>query len=425
MALQPGFTSGHTALRFITRDRRSPRTRYARRMLVTVLTTIGLLGLPASHALAGWRRRTADLFALGTLDLFLAVLVLASRDEHLWSDWMREDAWIEWGTAHAFLAAAAVFGWRALRGQGWGRLAGVGLAAFCFFVAGEELSWGQRIFAFQPPEIFLEANYQQEANLHNLLTRKELYGFSLDSRFLVAVFAVLYGIVGGVIGLAGGRFRLLRELSPPLVLAPFFALVASVELEYPIDLAGEAAECSLGLILLADALLRDSSPGRPRATWLALLPGVIALGAATAPALEAVLYGSDDARIAQTRDELDVLAKDMATATQEKLVKKGRVHKRVYTATVSEYLRFGTDSAYLEGQPTPAEVESGGRADRKGYFLDPWNNPYWVLWDDDDDGILIVYSFGPNRRRDTEMRPFTEPEGDDIVHRVHPTVLER
>lgn len=393
-------------------------------MLVTVLTTIGLLGVPAAHAAAGWRRRPGELIALGMLDLFLATLVLASGDDGRWTDWMREDGWIEWTTTHAFLAAALVFGWRAVRGGGAGRVAGLGLALFCFFVAGEEISWGQRIVAFQPPEVFLETNYQQEANLHNLLTRREFAGFPLDSRFLVAVFSLVYGGLGGLLGTAGRRVRFLGELAPPLVLAPFFVLVAAVELEYPIDLAGEAAEASLGVILLADALLRRSSPRQPAAGWLALLPGVVALGAVTPPFLDAALYGSDEERVAETQAELDLLAEDMATAVQDKLLRKGRVHKRVFTATRSGYLRFGSDSAYLEGQPSPAEVDSGGRRDRKGYFLDPWNNPYWVMWDDDDGGMLIVYSFGPNRRRDSEMRPFTEPEGDDLVHRVHPRARE-
>lgn len=37
------------------------------------------------------------------------------------------------------------------------------------FVAGEEISWGQRIFGFETPDLFETANYQGEANLHNLL----------------------------------------------------------------------------------------------------------------------------------------------------------------------------------------------------------------------------------------------------------------
>ena len=42
-----------------------------------------------------------------------------------------------------------------------------GLASF--FVLGEEISWGQRIFNFQSSEFFKEHNTQGEENIHNLL----------------------------------------------------------------------------------------------------------------------------------------------------------------------------------------------------------------------------------------------------------------
>src|SRR5688572_18030880 len=42
------------------------------------------------------------------------------------------------------------------------------IALFCLFVAGEEFSWGQRLLGFGSPEYFLENNFQQELNLHNL-----------------------------------------------------------------------------------------------------------------------------------------------------------------------------------------------------------------------------------------------------------------
>jgi hypothetical protein len=41
------------------------------------------------------------------------------------------------------------------------------LGALFFFGAGEEISWGQRVLAFDTPEI-LQTNEQEEANLHNM-----------------------------------------------------------------------------------------------------------------------------------------------------------------------------------------------------------------------------------------------------------------
>ena len=43
------------------------------------------------------------------------------------------------------------------------------LAIMFFFGAGEEISWGQRIFNFQSGEFFIEQNKQGETNLHNLV----------------------------------------------------------------------------------------------------------------------------------------------------------------------------------------------------------------------------------------------------------------
>ena len=40
---------------------------------------------------------------------------------------------------------------------------------FCFIVAMEEISWGQRLLGYRPPAYFLEYNYQQEFNFHNVV----------------------------------------------------------------------------------------------------------------------------------------------------------------------------------------------------------------------------------------------------------------
>ncbi|MGQ0673249.1 MAG: hypothetical protein ACT4N2_10290 [Hyphomicrobium sp.] len=53
--------------------------------------------------------------------------------------------------------------------KGW-RLLLVAVAIFagaCFFIAGEEHSWGQHFFQWQTPEYWSEINRQQETNLHN------------------------------------------------------------------------------------------------------------------------------------------------------------------------------------------------------------------------------------------------------------------
>jgi hypothetical protein len=84
-----------------------------------------------------------------------------------------EDGPIEWATAAALIAAAAVSAWTARRpAAGTSRLHAVtwiALALLCFFAAGEEISWGQRLLDFSSPTFFLEHNAQHETNLHNMV----------------------------------------------------------------------------------------------------------------------------------------------------------------------------------------------------------------------------------------------------------------
>ena len=59
-----------------------------------------------------------------------------------------------------------------------------GLASF--FVLGEEISWGQRIFNFQSSEFFKEHNTQGEENIHNLLLDGEKLNIIIFTDALVA-----------------------------------------------------------------------------------------------------------------------------------------------------------------------------------------------------------------------------------------------
>lgn len=42
------------------------------------------------------------------------------------------------------------------------------LSVICFLATGEEISWGQRLFSIETPEIIANHNLQNELNLHNL-----------------------------------------------------------------------------------------------------------------------------------------------------------------------------------------------------------------------------------------------------------------
>lgn len=289
------------------------------------------------------------------------------------------------------------------------------LAVFCVFVAGEEISWAQRMFAFTPPDYFLEENFQQELNVHNLMKGRELWGIPLDSRVLVGIAAAGYGLVLplAVRLLPGSVGAFLGSTAPSTAILWSFAAVAWAEAAYPISLAGEACELALGVAFVAAALetLRvapggdaaQEATGHLRLSVVSLV-GPLALGGLTAVALAAVFAAGDEDRIAQTRAEIVALATDLeAGVATRRLLRKRSIHKRLYTSVAVGYLKFGRDSKFLDGQLNPAEAPDGeGRRDRQGYFLDPWSNPYWIRTKQRS-GEVVVYSFGPNRKRDSDM----------------------
>lgn len=106
------------------------------------------------------------------------LLYLIYRDGYLWS--VAEDGAYEWATFAAYALAAVAAGlltWRWLRqGLRWRAASYLVLTLGFIFIAGEEISWGQRVFDFAGPEALVERNLQDEANLHNLLGKFALHG---------------------------------------------------------------------------------------------------------------------------------------------------------------------------------------------------------------------------------------------------------
>ncbi|NMM48550.1 hypothetical protein [Marinigracilibium pacificum] len=58
-----------------------------------------------------------------------------------------------------------------------------------FFVFGEEISWGQRIFDIESNEFFLENNKQQETNLHNL----KVLGIGVNKLIFGKLLTLIFG----------------------------------------------------------------------------------------------------------------------------------------------------------------------------------------------------------------------------------------
>ncbi|MFV0375795.1 MAG: hypothetical protein ACK5JD_00675 [Mangrovibacterium sp.] len=66
------------------------------------------------------------------------------------------------------------------------------MAIAFFFAAGEEISWGQRIFGIESSEFFLQNNKQAETNLHNLVVGKTSINKLIFSQILVLVLVIYF-----------------------------------------------------------------------------------------------------------------------------------------------------------------------------------------------------------------------------------------
>ena len=331
---------------------------------------------------------------------------LDARHADLYYKLVQEDHWLEWATVWAFLLAAGAAAWAAHH-QWWRHrrvpwfLLGLGL--FCFFVAGEEISWGQRLLGFTPPEYFLTDNFQQELNVHNIVAS--------DLRQLAFQLIVLgYGVALPLAAAIPATGRLLSKLAvvaPPQALMPAFAATAAFYAAYPLEYAGEWAELMLGLAFLTAIAVNARQLGgapRPGAALPAIAGFALALllGYGTLQGTH-LLHGDAEERRRAAGAELRALATDFA---HERVRTRCGVHKRVYT------FRVEWGQSYLSEGRFANRAAEGLDPTRARYFLDPWGLPYWIRHEcTDGREVSFVYSFGPNRRRDSGPR---EIRGDDI-----------
>ncbi|NOS99971.1 MAG: tetratricopeptide repeat protein [Phycisphaerales bacterium] len=132
------------------------------------------------------------------------------------------------------------------------------LAVACFYVAMEEISWGQRVLGFASPEFFRQHNLQGETNVHNFLTGP--FGTSLKAamEYAVAAALVVYGLFYPLSYRTRFRIAVWAEARglavPPGYLWPFFTVAACLELG-PLQFnEGEIAEILVGTALAVMAM---------------------------------------------------------------------------------------------------------------------------------------------------------------------------
>ncbi len=357
-------------------------------------------------------------FYLVANSLVLAIVgfaaILNSHFPDLYYFSIQEDEYLEWATFWGFLLAVAVnlnaahHYHNATKRFPWFLL---GLALFCFLVAMEEVSWGQRVFGYRPPAYFLEQNFQQELNLHNVVDR--------DYRKLVLKLIIVgYGVVLPLVTLFPFVGRALESIgitAPPIGLVPAFAATSILYISYPWSHSGEWVESMMAFGFLFVALeyrrrfseTRQVGPGwSKRIGTQAVIGGfmVVIFGLANG-ALSRAQREGDSATLQTARVEIEALRRDFQSGEVKSRCNR---HKRLYAFVQKydqEYLYRG-EFAGLQAQGLPAA--------RAEFLIDPWNSPYWIrdrCVGDSKRRIQFVYSFGPNRRRDSSR---SEILGDDV-----------
>ncbi len=154
------------------------RTGFA--LAVSVLIVKVIVGYRASAStldntdLRPMESLAALIFMAGALGLVSVFLLHPAKFEEL----AAEDGALEWASAIFALFASALFAadfLRRLRSRGdWRSVIGItiagSLAALLFLLGMEEISWMQRVVGFDTPAAMVEANWQDEFNLHNFQT---------------------------------------------------------------------------------------------------------------------------------------------------------------------------------------------------------------------------------------------------------------
>lgn len=343
--------------------------------------------------------------------------VLENSYEDLYFISIQEDEYMEWATVWAFVfAAAAAFVLAARHKAATSRFPWYfyGLGLFCALVALEEFSWGQRIFGYRPPAYFLEHNFQQELNIHNVV--------DTSLRRLVLEMSILgYGVVLPLLGVFGFTRDFLTRIgvAPASAwLIPAFAATYFLYDEYPWGHTGEWVELMLGsgmLFSLLPMLRKETAVAATSSSKLLLWLG----GAWVATIVLGLLSGAASrmqrdvhpAIMQAAKDEVEAIRRDFESGRANT---RCNLHKRLYTFVV-QYNETGLlngEFAALQTQGLPAE-----RAD---FLLDPWNSPYWLRDRCDrrtGKRYTFVYSFGPDRNRDSTE---TEILGDDVGAYINP-----
>jgi hypothetical protein len=170
-----------------------------------------------------WGLSLRDALLISTVPIMIMlvmIIIVPVPDLFVWIT--AENSLMEWLQFVLILTSSLIFARLSLRlfhsGRAWIGALGLIIALGTFFVAGEEIAWGQHIFGWSTPDALEAVNVQQETTLHNI-----------SSAHAIFVYAVmLAGVYGSLMPLLKAlrwneQHSLLGSLLiPPLCLVPAF-----------------------------------------------------------------------------------------------------------------------------------------------------------------------------------------------------------
>jgi hypothetical protein len=168
--------------------------------------------------------RVAVAVALTPVVVAVAMFLLADAQQTFF--WLSdEDHPIEWLQFALLVPAIVAFAATALKlsrlRYNAAATVTAGLTLGLFFIAGEEISWGQRILGFGTPSSLQGTNYQDEATLHNI---GGLHQYFVHGVALIGFYGAVAPLLWYAVRSRRARTPLSLLLVPPLFLAPAFAI---------------------------------------------------------------------------------------------------------------------------------------------------------------------------------------------------------
>lgn len=189
---------------------------------------------------------------IGTI-LFLSTIYLHYFQPVVFVRLIAEDHWGEWITFLGFLSASVFCGWLFLvHDSKLGKLWFFILTLGSFFIAMEEISWGQRLFVFSTPQYFVGNNFQGEMTFHNIDGFWPSENKWNNMKFFGTVF-LFYGFILPLATKLSIKIKLFFERIflpiPSLAISPFFIAVCIFFNFNPLIKSDELGEMFMGFAI--------------------------------------------------------------------------------------------------------------------------------------------------------------------------------